>query len=162
MTKTGECSSQRSHSPRRLPTVRALYENELNKAMCSLCAKQKVWVVCGDDVQFTAYDQADGSRHLYLLAVDWYRDPSALRSCAVRIDGHEYPVQMPFGVMIKCVSDGRCAAWPHDENGEVLCVNDSCARVQGTGTVRFTLAKGGAAKEVEIDFSSSSVQEIRF
>lgn len=144
------------------PGVRELYENELRRAMSALAAAQSIWAECGDDVQFAAYDQPDGTRHLYLLAVDWYRDPTLMRKCAVRVGGCVYGVQMPFGVMIKAVSDGERAAWPHDENGEVLALTQTGARVQGTGVVRFTLAQGGIARETEVDFSRASVQEIDF
>lgn len=144
------------------PAIRSLYEAELKKAMTALADQQTVWAECGDDVQFTAYDQADGTRHIYLLAVDWYRDPAKIRKCHVRAGGYKYEAQMPFGVMIKAVSDGERAAWPHDENGEVIALTDAGARVQGTGKVVFTLARNGAAREFEIDFSAASVQEIAF
>jgi len=144
------------------PAIRPLYEQQLERAMRALADAQNVWAECGDDVQFTAYDQPDGSRHLYLLAVDWYRDPSFVRSCTVRAGGLRYKAHMPFGVMLKAVSDGNRIAWPHDENGEVLGLTECGARVQGTGKVAFTFAQNGEEKHIEVDFSSASVQEIAF
>ena len=67
---------------------------------------------------------------------------------------------MPFGVMVKCVVKGDLAVWPHSEDGEVLEITDRGARVQGVGKVRFTLAQAGTVREVEVDFTSSPVQEV--
>ena len=69
---------------------------------------------------------------------------------------------MPFGVMIKAISDGKRVAWPHDENGEVICLTENGARVQGTGKVLFTLAQNGEKKEIEVDFAGASVQAVEF
>ena len=142
--------------------IRPLYEAELKKAMTALCARQTVWAEVGEDVQFTAFDQPDGARHIYLLPVDWYRDPALIRKCALRVNGYKYEVKFPFGVMVKAVSDGRRAAWPHDENGEVIALTETGAKVQGTGKVVFTLAQDGAAREIEVDFAKASVQELAF
>ena len=78
------------------------------------------------------------------------------------MNGYRYEVKFPFGVMVKAVSDGQRAAWPHDENGEVIALTEKGARVQGTGRVIFTLAQDGAAKEIEVDFAQASVQELAF
>ena len=144
------------------PAIRALYEKELDKAMRALADSQNVWAECGNDVQFTVYDQPDGSRHVYLLAVDWYHDPAALRTGTLRVNGCRYDISMPFGVMIKAVSDGQRAAWPHDENGEVLRLTPRGAVVQGTGRVTFTLAEDGATRDVSADFTGGGTREISF
>lgn len=144
------------------PAIRPLYEKELARAMGALAGAEQFWAECADDVQFTAYNQPDGSRHIYLLAVDWYRDPALVRSCRLRLNGHCYEVRMPFGMMIKAVSDGQRAAWPHSEDGEVLSLSPAGARVQGTGKVMFTLAQDGTARDICVNFSNASVQEICF
>ena len=144
------------------PAIRSLYESHLQGMLSLLAQGQSVWAECGDDVQFTAWDQPDGSRHINLLAVDWYRDPAALRSAALRVGGCRHPVTLPFGTLIKAVAMGDRAAWPHDESGEVLSLTDRGAMVQGAGRVRFTLTKGAQRRETEVDFTEKAVQEIAF
>lgn len=144
------------------PALRPLYERCLEQLMRQEVEKEPCWTETGDDVGSAVYEQADGSRHIYLLAVDWYRPEDRIRSAVVRVGEHRYTVSMPFGVMIKCVVRDGLAAWPHDEAGEVLSIEGGKARVQGVGKVRFTLAQGGCAREVEVDFADAPVQELAF
>lgn len=143
------------------PAIRSLYEKMLATAMVTLTDEEPVWVEdVGHDVQFTVYDTEDGSRDLYLIAVDWYHDPAALRRATIRVGEHRYGVEMPFGTMIKCVTHGGILAYPHTEDGEVLSVDGTTIRVQGTGKVTFTVAKNGVEKTVPLDFTTNPVQEI--
>ena len=142
--------------------IRPLYEQQIARLMQSETEKEPIWAETGDDVGSAVYVQDDGARHVYLLAVDWYRPESNIRTARVRVGQDKYAVEMPFGTMIKCVAKGDCVAWPHSENGEVLSVEDGKARVQGSGVVKFTVGKAGTAREVEIDFAQAAVQEIWF
>ena len=142
------------------PALRPLYERCLENLMRERLTREPSWVETGDDVGSAVYVQADGSRHFYLLPVDWYRPESLIRRATLRVGGNRYEVSMPFGVMVKCVVKGDLAAWPHSEDGEVLEITDRGARVQGVGKVRFTLAQAGTVREVEVDFTSSPVQEV--
>lgn len=144
------------------PALRALYERQLEALMREQTALEPSWTETGDDVGCAAYDQADGSRHIYLLAVDWYRPEERVREAIVRVGTDRYTVRMPFGVMVKCVLQGDCIAWPHAEEGEVLGIENGRARVQGAGRVTFTLGRGGKARQVEVDFEQAPVQEIEF
>ena len=47
-----------------------------------------------------------------------------------------------------------------NENGEVIRLTEKGARVQGTGKVLFTLAKDGAAKQIEVDLGN--IKLLRF
>ena len=144
------------------PAIRSQYEAMLRTAMTHLTEAEPVWVEdAGENVQFTVYDTEDGERHLYLLAVDWYRDPTLIRRATVRVGEDRYGVELPFGVMIKCVSCGNILAYPHTEDGEVLSIKGSAVRVQGIGRVTFTLASNGSRREVVVDFTSNPVQILR-
>ena len=126
-----------------------------------LTDEEPVWVEdVANDVQFTVYDTENGTRELYLIAVDWYRDPAVIRRATVRVGEHRYGVEMPFGVMIKCVTRDGILAYPHTEDGEVLAIDGNTVRVQGVGKVDFTFAKDGTAKTVTLDFTNDPVQEI--
>lgn len=144
------------------PAIRAVYESQLSALMQEQVASEPCWTETGDDVGSAVYEQADGSRHLYLMAVDWFRPEEKLRQANVRVGEHRYTVSMPFGVLVKCVVKGDQAAWPHSEEGEVLSIEHGAARVQGCGKVTFTLAEGGSTREVTVDFDTAPVQTLAF
>ena len=85
-----------------------------------------------------------------------------MRNWTLRVDGEKYPIQMPFGVMIKAVSDGTRAAWPQNEMGEVLQLTKDGVQVQGTGCVTFVLAHKGHMRTVDVDFAKGTVQHVAF
>jgi hypothetical protein len=140
--------------------IRGLYEAAICRILQEETAKEAVWAKGTDNVEFAVYTQDDGSRHVYFLATDWYTDPTALRCASLRVGTCRYTVSLPFGVLIKAVSDGETAAWPQSEEGEVLSVSEGKATVQGSGTVRFCLARNGNLTEVDVDFAEGSVQTL--
>ena len=143
------------------PAIRSLYEEMLRTAAVTYTEEEPAWVEdVGHDVQFTVYDTEDDAREIYLIAVDWYRDPAAIRRATLRVGEHRYGVELPFGVMLKCVTRGDVLAYPHTEDGEVLSIDGDTVRVQGVGKVLFTVAKNGTKKTVELDFTNIPVQII--
>ena len=141
-------------------SIRGLYERALQRILSEESERESIWAEGRDNVEFAVYEQKDGSRHIYFLATDWFRDPSPLRSAFLRLGEERYEVSMPFGVLIKCVASGAFAAWSTSEDGEVLSVSDEGACVQGTGEVDFVLARGGMTKTVTVSFSDVSIQTI--
>lgn len=141
------------------PAIRSLYEQELRETMKTATEKEPSWVYCGDDVQFTVYDEGD-LREIYLLASDWYRDPLAQRTVEVRVGKDRYPVSFAFGTMIKCMVKGDTLAYPHSEDGEVLEILDDAVRVQGEGVVSFTVCKNGEQRTVSVDFADQNTKVI--
>ena len=143
------------------PAIRTLYEKMLETAMIALTDEEHAWVENLDDaVQFTVYDTENSERHIYLIATDWYRDPALTRRASIRVGEHRYPVEMPFGIMIKCVTRGDLLAYPHSEDGEILAIDGNTVRLQGVGRVTFTLAKNGNAKTITLDFTNEPVQTV--
>ncbi len=140
--------------------IRADYEEQM-KTLCREAGDaEQIWASAGDDVSFAAYDQTDGTRHMYFLAMDWYRAPDFDRHAALRLGKTVYDVALPFGIMLKCVCNESVAAWPVSEDGEVLSISNGTATVQGTGKVDFRLAKGGALRTLTVDFTEKTVQTI--
>ena len=138
--------------------IRPIYEKLLGDSMRSLTDKEYAWAEVGEDVEFAVYDTDEGERHIYLLAVDWYRAPDLLRKATIRVGEERYTVELPFGRMIKCVIKGETLVYPHDENGEVLSVNDDgSARVQGVGRVTFTVCKNGVSTDIDLEFKDSVI-----
>jgi hypothetical protein len=142
------------------PAITALYERELVKLAEWANAAEPVWASCGDDVEFTVYRQADGGAHVYFLAMDWYREPGFLRRATLRVGADHYNVDVPFGVMLKCVCNGKSAVWAKSEDGEVLSLGENAATVQGAGIVTFCVAKNGTVTEKTVDFTVAPVAEI--
>ncbi|MBQ9761267.1 MAG: hypothetical protein IJW16_07960 [Clostridia bacterium] len=140
--------------------IRAQYEQTLTDLIREATEAERVWARTGDDVEFVVYDQEDGTKHVYFLAVDWYREPEFLRHAELCIDGKTYGVYLPFGRMIKCVTKDGIAAWAESEDGEVLSITDAGITVQGTGEVIFRVARDGARRDVTVDFKSETVQTL--
>ncbi len=142
------------------PAVRPIYEHLLKDMANDELAKQYAWCEIFENIGSAVYDQEDGSRHFYFLAIDWYHPESILRTAYLRIGKQRYEIKLPFGVMIKCVVNNDIAVWPHSENGEVLGIHGDEVRLQGTGKLVFTVAKGGSTRDITLDFSRDAVQII--
>ena len=142
------------------PAIKELYEKILKEIQIQSVQKESVWVEADENVQFAVYNQEDGAKHVYFLAVDWYREPTYLRDCTLRILDKMYTIQIPFGVMYKCVVKDDIGAYCHSEGGEVLTVNKDYVRVQGIGKQQFSILKQGLVKTVEIDFGEAGIMEI--
>ena len=140
------------------PAIRSLYESEMTRLLRTVSLEEAVYAEAGDDVEFAVYRQKDGGSHIYFLAVDWYRDPAAARIATLRLGDTRYAVSVPFGVLLKCVTDGETAAWSESEDGEVLSVTGSSVTVQGTGRVSFRIARNGSTEAMTVDFSDASIQ----
>ena len=141
------------------PAIKALYEQQLVRLAAQANAAEAVWAECDDDVEFAVYRQKDGTDHVYFLAVDWYRDPAPLRHATLRVGKDTYDVAFPFGVMLKCVTDGKRAVWAKSEDGEVLSLANGVT-VQGVGNVTFCVAENGTVTEKTVDFSAAPVQTL--
>ncbi len=132
--------------------IKELYREFLRKEADALVSEEAIWAECGDDVEFAVYDTDDGERHIYLLAVDWYRAPELMRRATIRVGNERYTIELPFGRMIKCVIKGDTLVYPHGESGEVLSVNDGKAKVQGEGRVIFTVCRSGKTTDLDLEF----------
>lgn len=140
--------------------IRSLYEAEMKRIVQQATDAEPIWAGTKDDAEFAVYRQADGGAHVYFLAVDWYRPEKDLRRAELRLGEQRYEVSFPFGVLIKCVTDGHCAAWATAETGEVLSVSDEGIRVQGMGKENFCIAKDGIVRTLTVDCSENKIQII--
>ncbi len=131
------------------PQILPLYQELVTRLNGAACAEDLADISCGDDVQFARYMQPDGSMHLYLTAVDWYRDPAPARQATLRVGEHKYDVTVPFGDIVKIVVKDGVAAWPRDMAFEVLCA--APLKVQGKGTTTVYVAQKGICTPVEVN-----------
>lgn len=137
------------------PAIRALYEQELKTLFAAETAAEKVWCECGDDVEFAVYKQDDGSSHIYLMAVDWYRDPLPERRAVIRTPNFKYEVRFPFGILVKAVVCDDTAVWTHSESADILTLADGSATLQGCGEETFTVAADGHTRDIRVDLSKT-------
>lgn len=120
-------------------------------------AEERVWAKGDDRVQFAVFNQTDGSKHIYFLAIDWFDASCPSHTATLRISENEYPITVRYGTMIKAVVSGDVAAWFDSEDQDVLEVAESCVKVQGIGSGRLFVAKRGKIKTIDVDFSENSV-----
>ena len=112
-------------------------------------------------VQFAVYGQADGSKHIYFLAIDWFDASAPTHTAMLRIGECEYPVEVRYGTMIKAVAKDKVAAWFDSEECDVLSICDNRIKVQGVGTGTLFIAKDGEKKCLDVDFLEDSVRYIK-
>lgn len=141
--------------------VKPLYEVILSEVSDNLNAEEKIFLSCGKDVGFTIYDQKDGARHIYALAVDWYRDSSIMRHADLKLGKQKYKIDIPFGTMLKIVAKDSIAAWSEDEAVEILLITGNVITLQGYGKTKIKVAKNGEILEREIDFTHKPIQAIQ-
>ncbi|GHU64409.1 hypothetical protein FACS189447_01130 [Spirochaetia bacterium] len=140
--------------------VRPLYEKVLISLSDKLVKDEPSFIRCNDDVQFAIYDNDDQSRHIYVLAVDWYNPPEKLRNAELLIGNVSYPLAIPFGILVKIVVSGKTAAWSLSEDGDVLSISERGMKLQGTGIIDFQYIAEGSLKIKTVDFSNNPVQEV--
>ena len=91
--------------------------------------------------------------------MDWYNTNDNLRKAKIITENGLYNIEMPFGKIVKIVTDGNTLVWPEDELNEVVLLKDNSFTAQGEGKGSFYVACGGNVKECVLDFSKSSMQE---
>ncbi len=140
--------------------VKLLYDTIIAEVSDSINAAEPSIITCGEDVGYTVYEQADSSRHFYVLAVDWYRDPALMRKASLRVGKNRYDIDVPFGSMLKIVVKDSVAAWSEDESVEILLITGNIITLQGYGKTKIKIAYNGNLTEREIDFTTKPLQAI--
>jgi hypothetical protein len=120
---------------------------------------------CGEDVQYAIYQQDDGSRHLYVLAVDtWYRRDGLARNAVLHLKGYTCPLEVASNMLLKVTIVGEIAAWLTDDVGEIISLeargNSAHAVVQGYGTSEMMVFWRGRLQRVQLDFSREALQTV--
>jgi len=141
------------------PAVFPVYQKLINSCTDNILKKEKCRVECGEDVQYSIFKQDDGTWHIYLTAVDWYDTSDTLRKARLIIEDASYSIEMPFGKIVKVVTDGKTAVWPENELDEVICLDGNSFMAQGEGKGKFYVAQDGNIKEYVLDFDKSNCAE---
>lgn len=132
------------------------YQDVLGRLSREFLDREKIRVECDTDVEYVMYKQESGYMHVYITPVDWYNSPDTPRKAKLVVGGHEYELSLKFGSLVKIVSDGRVAAWPEDDDFEVLDV-DGGIRVQGEGKGRVFIADGGKLQVKQFEITREPV-----
>ena len=140
------------------PAISEAYTATLRELTEEVVRDEPIFAVCDTDVSFSTFKSGEET-HLYFLAVDWYRSPDFDRTATLRLPDASYTVRVPFGVLVKCVTDGKTAVWCHSENAEVLSLANGIT-VQGTGTATFTVASGGVMRELTVSFDDHPIKTL--
>ena len=140
--------------------VKPLYEAIVCEISDSINAAEDSIITCGKDVGYTVYDQSDGSRHFYVIAVDWYRSPDFSRKATLRVNSNKYDIDVPFGSMLKIFVKENIAVWSEDESVDILLVTGNLITLQGYGKTTINIAVNGNVNERQIDFTQKPLQAI--
>ena len=132
----------------------------LDRLTAETLAEEPVSVTADENVQYSVFLQEDGSRHVYLLAVDWWNPKDTPHRVLFTVGGFTYEIPVPWGILLKVVTDGRAAAWCDSEDGEVLSVSEAGITVQGAERCTFRAASGGTVRRYDPDLGSEPVQTI--
>jgi hypothetical protein len=116
-------------------------------------------VLCGEDVQFTRYLQDDGSMHIYITPVDWYKDPEGDRRASLKVGDDLYDLKLRFGEITKIVVKNGVAVWTKDSDFEVLSADP--VKVQGEGETTVYIAKNGKIEARQIKIGKEPIEIIR-
>jgi hypothetical protein len=132
--------------------IKDTYEDTVKSLNLAFVKEENAWIECGNDVEFTVYDQDNGARDIYVLAVDWYNDPSTERIFTLCVDGYKYELCIPFGIMMKIsVKDGK-AIFAYSEDAEIIFKDSNTASVQGHGDMTVNVAKEGIVEARDLSF----------
>ena len=134
-------------------SIKDKYVETLKALTCEAVVSEDVWVECGEDVEFAVYD-AGREKQIFIMAVDWYNSEETLRHATLRVGGNAYSIDIPWGEMLKCVTDGNKVVWCTDESGEILSVGEKIY-VQGKKDAEFIIAKDGKTRRVKALFADS-------
>lgn len=139
--------------------VELAYRETMDKLTKSCISKENIYAKGNRNIQFTVYENQNGSRDIYFIATDWHvKNPDGVGTLI--LSDAEYTIPVPLKYPVKVTAYGNCALYPENSENEVLSFDGNTARVQGVGVAKFILCKDGTYKDIFVDFSSQSVQEI--
>ena len=141
--------------------VSDLYAETVKKLSEAAVADEGVWVECDGGVEFSVYDDGDGTRYVYLLAVDVHNDPSVPRKAFLRVGEHRYSIDVTFGRLIKVAVKNGAAVWADGENAEIDGFYDGGVCVVGRDRVGLFVASDGCVRAHTLDLSKKSVLTVK-
>ena len=105
-------------------------------------------------MEYAAYKTGENAYEVYVLAVDWYRDPDKIRSARLRIGERTHDFELTFGTMPKIVVRGDNFAYATSENAVVTEISDGEITVRGYGKTTVKGSVAGRYFELPADFAA--------
>jgi len=121
---------------------------------------EEVYAKGDSNVQFTVYNNEDGSKNVYFIATDWHKDNGDGEGTLIAY-GNEYKINVPFYELIKVTVKDGYAVYPENYECEVISIADGIATVQGKGKCKFNILNGGEITTACVDFTERAVQTIK-
>ena len=142
------------------PALKNAWLRTLDRLTAETLEEEPVLAEVDENVQYTIYQQEDGTRHYYFLAVDWWNPKDTPHKAVLKVGDASYEIDVPWGVMLKVVTNGDIAAWCTSEDGEVLSVADDMVVVQGVDECDFCIVSGDAINTVTFNFDKHAIRTI--
>ena len=142
-----------------IQAVDLAYRDVLEKLTAKCIESESIYAKGSRNVQFTVFERRDGSRDVYFIATDWHKEcPDGTGT--LMLGDHQYDIPVSWGQLVKITAYGDSAIYPQNDGDEVISFDGAVARVQGAGIATFVVLKDGSRREITVDFSTGSVQEI--
>jgi len=140
--------------------VDAVYRQVLSIVTPKILEDEEVYAKGDSNVQFTVYNNEDGSKNVYFIATDWHKDNGDGEGTLIAY-GNEYKINVPFYELIKVTVKDGYAVYPENYECEVISIADGIATVQGKGKCKFNILNGGEITTACVDFTERAVQTIK-
>ena len=142
------------------PAVKQAWLRTLDRLNTAVLTEEPFTVETDETIEHTVFRQEDGSYHLYLLAIDWWRPEDAPRMARLHLGKSVISIDVRWGTMLKIAVEGSRAVWCETEDGEVLSFDQGMVSLQGVDRTVFHFVKDGREEVALLDFSEKAVQEI--
>jgi len=144
-------------------SVSDLYADIVRAASEDITFREESWIETGEDsdIEFSAYDTADGTRYFYLIATDVHRDTDKMRRAWLRIGEDRYAVSLPFGVLVKIAVKDGVAVWSDNESVEIDPLTSESVRTEGIGEADLFVAKKGKITKNTLCFDRESEKHLK-
>ena len=137
------------------------YERTLKAVIADEAAAERIAAECGDDAECAVYRTGESTADVYVLAVDWFRDPDKIRRVAIRTGEKRYELGLKFGTLVKAVVNGADLAYSTSENAVVESVGNGEITVRGYGKATIKGRVCNREFEILVDFSRSPAVTIK-
>ena len=137
------------------------YERTLKAVIADEAAAERIAAECGDDAECAVYRTGESTADVYVLAVDWFRDPDKIRRAAIRTGEKRYEFGLKFGTLVKAVVNGADLAYSTSENAVVESVGNGEITVRGYGKATIKGRVCNREFEILVDFSRSPTVTIK-
>ncbi len=141
--------------------VNSLYAVITSEILDDLSAEEKTYLCYDNNIAFTVFNQKDGTRHLYVLAIDQSSTSNTMCHAVLKVNKVKYDIDVPLNGMLKIVAKDGIAAWSEDEAVEILLIVGNVITLQGYGKTKIKIAQGGKLIEREVDFTHKPIQAIQ-